>query len=116
MFVCKRPAGSGLQVLFECGRAVIVIKTDRRHHTPWRVLGSVGGIAMIVSGQSQLKVAGKTDIALIGVREALQEVNVFHESYWMDGPSFVLLGSLQPSLKLRLTMPEACFQQKLIFT
>ncbi len=54
MFVCKRPAGSGLQVLLERGRTLIVIKTDYRYNTPWHMPRSVGGAALIVSDESLL--------------------------------------------------------------
>jgi hypothetical protein len=50
MLIGKRSAGSGLQVLLERERTLIVIKTDSRHNTPWRVLGSVEGTALIVNG------------------------------------------------------------------
>jgi hypothetical protein len=67
MFVCKRTTGSSLQLLLECGRALIVIKTDRRYNTPWCVLGSVEGAALIVSGYSLLEVGRQPDIALFGI-------------------------------------------------
>ena len=71
MFVRKRTTGSGLQILLECGRTLIVIKPDRRYNTPWRVLGSVEGAALIVSVYSLLELVRQPDIALFGVREAL---------------------------------------------
>ncbi len=71
MFVCKRPAGSGLQVLLERGRTLIVIKTDYCHNTPWHMPRSVGGAALIVSDESLLWIIRQSNIALLGVREAL---------------------------------------------
>jgi hypothetical protein len=50
MFIRKRSAGSGLQVLLKRGRTLIVIKTNRRYNMPWYIPGSVGGAALIMGG------------------------------------------------------------------
>ena len=71
MFIRKRSTGSGLQVLLEIGRTLIIIKANRRYDMPRCVPGSVGGAAMIVSGQSPREAIRKSNVALPGVRDAL---------------------------------------------
>ncbi len=71
MSVSKRSTGSGFQISLKFDRALIVVKTDRRHNLPWHVFGSVGGAALIVYGYSLLEIICKSDVALLGLRNAL---------------------------------------------
>ncbi len=78
VFVRKRSARSGLQVLFESGCTLIVIESDRSYNAPRRVLGRMWGAALIVSGQSLLEVIRQSYVSMIGLSEAFEEVDVFH--------------------------------------
>jgi hypothetical protein len=78
MPIRKRSTGSGLQILLECGRSLIVFEANRRHDTPRRVLWCVWGAALIVSCYSLREVIRQSNAALFGVRDAPEEVDVLH--------------------------------------
>lgn len=51
-----------------------------RHKFPGAVLRGVGGLARIVRLEALLHVGGQADIGLVGIFQAADEVDVFHES------------------------------------
>lgn len=76
--VGKRPAGSCFQILFEGSCAPIVVKTNNGNKAPWQVSGGMRRTALIMGGQSLLEIYCRTDIALSGMGETLDKVNVSH--------------------------------------
>lgn len=58
--------------------ALVVVETDRGHDTPGNVFRCMRRGALIVFGDSLLKIFSEADVALIGVTDALEEVDVFH--------------------------------------
>ncbi len=78
MFVGECSTGSALQVLLESGGTLIIVKTDCGYDAPWGVSGCVGRGALVMTIQALLKAISQSDIALVGVREALEEVYVSH--------------------------------------
>jgi hypothetical protein len=81
MSASKRSTGSGFQIPFKGRRAMVVVEANDRHNSPGSILGGMGGTALVVSSQSLLEVNRQSDIALFRVRDALQEIDVFHRFY-----------------------------------
>jgi|GEM_PF-4831806 len=76
--VGKRPAGSCFQVLFESSSAPIVVKTNSGDNAPRRIFGGMRRTALIVGDQTLPEVFRRTDIALFGMGETLEQVDVSH--------------------------------------
>jgi hypothetical protein len=94
-FFRECPPGSGFQVTPECYRAVPVSKCNGGFNPPRTEFLCVGNFAAIVPPQAVAKVFSHTDLKLLGMRLAFQDVNVmeFHPSL----RSFAALRALQPA-------------------
>lgn len=64
--------------MLEIRCALVVVETDRGYDAPGNVFRCMRRGALIVLGDSLLKIFSEADVTLIGVTDALEEIDVFH--------------------------------------
>lgn len=86
--------GTGFQVFFESSGSLVILETHDDYGLPRLVFLGVVGTAGIMLLEALVEVISDSDVALVRVRGALDEINVFHGS---DTP----VGKILPYLALR---------------
>jgi hypothetical protein len=66
---------AGFEVPFEGDRLGFVVKSDEGLDLPGSEFGGVRHFASVVFGESGLVVMGESDIALVGIRKAAEDVD-----------------------------------------
>lgn len=74
----ESPTGTRFQIFFKCQSPAGGCEGDIGHQFPRHKLACMFGAAVIVVGDSVFDAVGDTDVALIGVGDAADQVDVFH--------------------------------------
>ena len=77
----KSPAGSSLQIFFEREGLGWIRECNAGHQFPRFILARVFGTTVVVMFYSFVDIVGDADVALIGVGDAADQVDVFHGAW-----------------------------------
>ena len=79
-FVCECFAGMGFQVFFKGNGLLFVLEGCVGNKAPWFVLRSMRGLPIVVGHETGLQVAAESDIGLVWVGNASEEIYIVHDS------------------------------------
>lgn len=114
-FVSKRSSGSRLQIIFELSRSTFIIEGEIADNLPGTVFRRVNRCAFVIGFEALFQVAGDADVALSGIGNADQKVDVEHcppariRTTTRRKPAEARAGCIgPPSLMLRLPASLRC--------